>query len=119
MFDEYHKLCGWFKDSVHQEELIGKIQALKFPNSSNILCNLFGQRFLSDTKYTIDLKAWDKMCRSMIKQIAANRDNTGILYEVHMPNKIGFGMKPEEIESIKEMLFNYFNDSEISLVYHI
>ena len=119
MFDEYHKLCGWFKDYKLQEEIIGMFQGLPFPDSSNILCNAFGQRFLSDTKYVIDFDAWEKICRKMISQIQANNKSTGILYEIHCPYKIGHGMKPEEVDRVKEIIEEYFADSDIKFVYHI
>jgi hypothetical protein len=66
MFDEYHKLCGWFKDYKLQEELFGMFQGLKFPDSNNILCNAFTQAFLSDTKYVVIFDAWEKVCRKII-----------------------------------------------------
>lgn len=92
---------------------------MKFPKSDNILCNAFGQRFLTETKYSVDLRAWDTICRRLISQITSNANKTGVLYEIHMPNKIGYGMKPEEIDSIKDTIESYFKDSDISLTYHI
>lgn len=119
MFNEYHKLCKWFNDSKHQEELLGEIQSLPFPGSKNILCNAFSQRFFSDTRYQIDLDAWEKILRKVVTQIKSNYKSTGVLYEVHCPNKIGIGMKPEEIASLKEVVDDFFADSEIKFVYHI
>ena len=52
-------------------------------------------------------------------QIKSNYKSTGVLYEVHCPNKIGIGMKPEEISSLKEVVDDFFADSEIKFVYHI
>lgn len=65
MFDEYHDLCGWHRDFKIQEELMGKIQGLKFPDSENILCNAFSQRFYSDTKYEALPEKWEICLRKI------------------------------------------------------
>ena len=119
MFNEYHKLCGWFKDYKKQEELFGTFQAIEFPNSKNILCNAFSQRFYTDTKYEAIPDKWEMILRKIISQIKSNFKNTGILYEIHCPNKIGVGMKPEEIDSLKEIVEEYFKDNVIIWTYHI
>ena len=119
LFKEYHDLCGWFKDYKHQEELLGLIQSLPIPGTNLILCNAFSQRFFSDTKYEVDFEAWEKILRKVMTQVHSNQKNTGILYEVHCPNKIGISMKPEEIETLKELVDAYFQDSDITWTYHI
>ena len=118
MFDEYHKLCGWFKDYKHQDELIGHMQAIKFPNSRNILCNAFSQRFFSDIKYEVDVIAWEKIIRMIVNQIKSNAKKTGILYEIHAPFKLGIGMKVDEIQLLKDVVDSYFNENDINFVYH-
>lgn len=119
LFNEYHQLCGWFKDYKHQDEMMGTIQALKFPNSDNILCNAFSQRFFSDTKYEALPDKWEQILRKVIVQTRNNFKRTGILYEFHCPDKIGIGMKPEEIDALKDLVHTYFNDIEIKFIYHI
>ena len=118
MFDEYHELCGWFKDYKHQDELIGRFQAIPFPNSKHILCNAFSQRFFSDTKFEIIVDAWEKIIRKVISQIRKNYKKTGILYEIHCPFKIGVGMKADEIQLLKDVIDTYFTDSDIKFFYH-
>ena len=118
MFNEYHELCGWFKDYKHQDELIGKFQAIQFPNSKNILCNAFSQRFLSDTKFEIDVDAWERIIRKVILQIRANEKATKILYEIHCPFKIGIGMKADEIQQLKDVVDKYLNSDNIKFFYH-
>ena len=46
--------------------MLGTIQALPFPNSRNILCNAFSQKFYTDTRYEADLDAWDMILRKVI-----------------------------------------------------
>ena len=119
LFNEYHKLCGWFKDYKLQDEMLGSIQGLKIPNSKNILCNAFSQKFYSDTKYEAMPDMWEKCLRKVISQIKANYKATGIMYEIHCPDKIGIGMKPEEIDSLKAVVNELFSDNDINFVYHI
>ena len=119
MFTEYHNLCGWFKDYKRQDEIFGTFQAIKFPNSKNILCNGFSQRFFTDTKYESIPEEWEKIVRKVISQIRQNQKESGILYEVHVPFKVGIGMKADEIDALKDILANYFTDSDIKLTYHI
>ena len=119
LFDEYHSLCGWFKDYNHQDELFGCFQALPIPGTKSILCNAFSQRFYSDTKYEIVPEAWEKVLRKVISQNKANYKKTGVLHEFHCPFKIGIGMKPFEIDALKEIVDLYFKDSEMKWIYHI
>lgn len=119
LFKEYHDLCMWFKDYHKQDEMLGTIQALPIPKTSLILCNAFSQKFYSDTKYAIVPEAWDKILRKIIAQTEANFKRTGILHEMHCPAKIGIGMKPEEIDELKEIVKQHFQDSTIKWVYHL
>jgi len=48
-----------------------------------------------------------------------NEEDTGVLYEMHIPYKIGSGMKPEEVEKVRDMLDKAFKKSKIKLVYHM
>lgn len=118
MFNEYHKLCGWFKDYKYQDELIGHMQAIKFPDSKNILCNAFSQRFFSDVKYEIVTEAWEKIMKMVIHQINSHAKKTGILYEIHAPFKLGVGMKADEIQILKDIIEKLFSENNINFVYH-
>lgn len=119
LFDEYHKLCGWFKDYKLQDDMLGNIQGLKIPGTKNILCNAFSQKFYSDTKYEALPEMWEKCLRKVISQTKANFKATGTLYEIHCPAKIGIGMTPEEIDALKAVVDELFTTSEIAFVYHI
>ena len=119
MFNQYHELCGWFNDDKHQEEILGMFQGIRFPGSKNILCNAFTQRFFSDTKYGIDIDSWEKIIRKVIAQIKAHEKETGVKYEIHCPYRIGYGMKSDEIDDVKNMIEEYFADSDIEFVYHL
>ena len=99
--------------------MLGRMQAIPIPGTKLILCNAFSQRFFSDTKYEALPDEWEKILRKVISQIKSNCKKTGILYEIHCPNKIGIGMKPEEIDALKDVVNQYFADNEISWVYHI
>lgn len=119
LFKEYHSLCGWFKDYKAQEEMFGTIQALPIPKTNMILCNAFSQKFFSDTRYAIVPDAWDMILRKVVLQTKANFKRTGILHEFHCPSKIGIGMKPEEIEELKDIVAEHFATSRIKWVYHV
>lgn len=119
LFDEYHKLCGWFKDYHKQNEMLGTIQALPIPGTKLILCNAFSQKFYSDTKYEALPDMWEKILRKVIASTQANYERTGTLHEFHCPAKIGVGMKSEEIDELKAVVDQYFADSKIKWVYHI
>lgn len=119
LFSEYHQLCGWFKDYHKQNDLLGSMQALPIPKTKMILCNAFSQKFYSDTKYESLPDMWNKILRKAIAQTKANFKKTGILYEFHCPNKIGVGMKPNEIDALKDVVTEHFTDSAIKWVYHI
>ena len=119
LFKEYHSLCMWFKDYKLQEEMLGSIQALPIPKTNLILCNAFSQKFYSDTKYAIVPDAWEKILRKVIGQTERNYKATNVLHEFHCPAKIGIGMNPEEINTLKEIVNQYFENSEIKWVYHI
>lgn len=119
VFKQYHDLCGWFKDYKIQEEMFGTIQALPIPGTKMILCNAFSQKFYSDTKYESLPDEWERIIRKVISQTHKNFKNTGVLHEFHCPNKIGIGMKPEEIDELKDIVKMYFENSDISWTYHI
>ena len=118
LFKEYHELCGWFKDFKLQEEMFGTIQALPFPDSKNILCNAFSQKFYSDTRYESLPEEWEIILRKIVSQTEANFQRTGIMYEIHCPAKIGVCMKPEEIEALRDLVEEYFAESKIPFIYH-
>lgn len=94
-------------------------QSLPIPNSKNILCNAFAQKFFTDTKYEVDLDAWNCILKKVCRQIQYHAKNTGVLYEIHMPSKIGVGMKPDEIAAIKDLMSSYFEENPIILTYHL
>lgn len=119
LFQKYHELCGWFKDYKHQNEIIGMFQSLPIPNSKNMLCNAFTQKFYTDTKYEVDFDAWSIVLKKVCNQIQRHAKETDILYEIHMPSKIGVGMKANEIEAIKEILTSFFENNPINLIYHL
>lgn len=119
MFNEYHSLCKWHKEYEQQFELLGRMQALPFPNSSLILCNAFAQKWNTNTKYSVDLDAWELILKKIIMQIKAKAKETGIRYEIHCNYGIGSGMKPVEVEAVHELFESYFNDNDIKLIYHI
>ena len=119
LFNEYHSLCGWFKDYKHQHEMLGTIQALPFPNSNNILCNAFSQKFFTDTRYEVDLDAWDLIMRKVIAQTNAKYKRDHVLYEFHCPMKIGVGMKQHEIDNLKDIVEEHFANNPIKWFYHI
>lgn len=39
--------------------------------------------------------------------------------EIHIANKIGVGMTPDEVALVHEVLDSYFRESKIKLVYHV
>lgn len=120
LFQKYHEFCGWFKDYKHQEEVIGSFYAYPIPNTYNILCNAFTQRFITDTKYEVDFDAWALVLKKIANQIHryANANN-GMLYEIHAPSKLGVGMKAEEIDAIKSIISEFFDESDITFTYHL
>ena len=119
LFKQYHELCGWFKSPARfQDEIIGKFQAMYFPDSQNILCNAFSQRFYTETKYGIDLNAWKLILKKIVSQVNWYSKQNHVLYEVHAPGKIGIGMKSEEIQLLKDAVEELFSDSIIKFVYH-
>ena len=119
LFQEYHKLCGWFKSYKYQEQIIGMFQALPIPNTKNILCNAFAQRFITETKYEVDYDAWNVLLKKICRQIQGYAKKTGILYEIHAPSKVGIGMKPDEILAIKDIILSFFEESPIVFTYHL
>lgn len=119
LFREYHELCGWFKGYELQHRLLGTMQALKVPETQMILCNAFSQKYYSDTKYEALPDKWEEVLRKIIRQTRANFKATHVMYEIHCPAKIGVGMKPEEIDSLREVVERLFAGSEISFIYHI
>ena len=41
------------------------------------------------------------------------------MYEIHAPSKLGIGMKPDEIDAMKEIVSSFFEDSAITFTYHL
>lgn len=72
LFNTYLELCNWHKDPKIQYEILGTIQALPFPDSKNILCNAFTQKYLSNTKFCVDFDSWHVVCKKIIVQTQKN-----------------------------------------------
>lgn len=120
IFKEYVSLCNWHKqDYNHQFELLGTIQAFPLPNTKIILCNVFTQKYLTDTKFEVDLDAWHTVCRKIINQTKKNIKATGVIHEMHCPYNIGPGMRSEMVEEVHKVIEYYFADSEIPFIFHI
>lgn len=84
------------------------------------MCNAFTQRFITDTKYEVDFDAWNLVLKKIANQIHRHANaNNGLLYEIHAPSKLGVGMKPEEIDAIKDIISGFFNESDIIFTYHL
>lgn len=118
IFDDYHQYCVLFKDKRLQEECIGKFYAIPFQNNS-VICFSFGQRFFSETKYELDIEAFETNLRKVAKQIKTHAQQTGVLNDLHIPYKIGNGMSPEEVEKAHQIIEQIFDDSPIKVIYHI
>ena len=56
--------------------------------------------------------------KKIIKQTKANFKLNGIMYEVHVQDKIGANMTALEQKNVHIILDAYFKDSGIKLVYH-
>lgn len=119
LFDEYHNYSILFKDKKYQNEAIGHFVAYEFPESTNRICFAFAQKYITETKFFIEFEAWEKIIKNIIRLTLKNEEDTGVLYEMHIPYKIGSGMKPEEVEKVRDMLDKAFKKSKIKLVYHM
>lgn len=125
MFNEFHSFCGWFKDKKHQEEILGSIMALKFPekdkNFGKIIACCFALRWITPTKNELCLDAWEKIARKIATQTIANNKATGIMYQIHIPKKIGVGLTEIEQEEVRDVLTEVFKEKypEVDLWYHL
>ena len=90
-----------------------------FKDTSNILLNIFSQRFLTDTKYEVDIAAWETALTKLIAQTFDYRKKAHVLYEVHAPNKLGYWISPIELAEMKKVVDKLFSDSEIKFIYHV
>lgn len=119
LYKEFKKYCSWFDTREDQEKLIGSMMGQKLPDNTNrILCNVFTQRFIGKNVYQVDYEAWKTVLKKIIKQTKANFKVNGIMYEIHVQNKIGSNMTALEQQNIKTILDTYFKSSDIKLVYH-
>lgn len=125
MFNEYREFCGWFRDKKHQEEIIGSTMSLKFPakdkNAGKIVACCFTLKWITTTKSELRLDAWRKIARKITTQTIANHKATGVVYQIHIPKKIGVGLSEFEQEEVRNILDEEFkiNHPEVDLWYHL
>lgn len=125
MFNEYHKFCGWFKDKKHQEEILGSIMPLRFPekdkNSGKIIICCFALKWITQTKNELCLEAWEKIIQKVASQTIANFKATGTMYQIHIPKKIGIGLNESEQEEVRDIFDFMFKTKhpEVDLWYHL
>ena len=89
----------------------------KLPDG-RILCNVFTQRFVGKNAYQVDYDAWKAVLRKIIKQTKANFKATGVMYEIHVNDKIGANMTALEQQNVRTILDAYFSSPDIKLVVH-
>lgn len=125
LFKEQHEFCAWYSSWDKQNEVLGSFLPLKFKDfkgnfTGKMLAICFTLHWDTQTTFDMQLEAWKLIAPKIAKQVRDNRDKTGVKYTVHIPTKIGIGMKPGEQEQVKEVLDKTFSVDypDVDLYYH-
>lgn len=97
-----------------------KFKDFKGRLTGKMLAICFTLHWDTRTMFDVQLEAWKLIAPKIAKQVRANKDKTGVRYTVHIPARIGIGMKPGEVEQVKEILDKTFTIDypDVDLYYH-
>jgi len=113
VFSEYCKLCA----NNAPADLLGKLQVIQVSDSLAV-GNAFGQLEPGRGVMT-DYQAWqDKLIPAIYKWLALKRAETGRIWSVHMPYRIGCGLAGGNQSVMLAMLEAAFTTHFATLVLH-
>lgn len=125
LWKSYHEYCSWFQEDYngksHRDQILGTWHVFK-PKGRNdlIICNAFGQEYVSREKQMTDFDAWRKIfskleiqTKNINKTLPANRQ-----WKIHAPYKMGCGLGGGDWQEMYSLIEEYFKNSPVEFIIH-
>lgn len=125
LWQSYHEYCGWFQEDYngksHRDEILGTWHVFKPKDRDDlIICNAFGQEYVSRDRQVTDYNAWNKILNKLEKQTRAVNKTLPAekQWTIHAPFNMGCSLGGGDWEEMMSLIKTYFEDSPVKFVIH-
>lgn len=125
LWQSYHKYCMWFQEDYngksHRDEILGTWHVFKPKDRDDlIICNAFGQEYVSRERQVTDYDAWNKILSKLELQTRTvnNKLPKDKQWTIHAPYNMGCGLGGGSWNEMYELINLYFGESPVEFVIH-